>query len=326
LEESVSDLGGEIMVWDESAFVPFLSTIPEDYTRTMQNISNVRNVVPQITGVSRIDSEDLRLTIGINPAYIHRLYTYTMIEGVMINNNDSSAAVGVLFADFLGKHVDQNITINDWELTVSGIYRTDTWIDNAVIVPFLIAQEIFSLEERTSVIILTVSDPVEIDMVISAIKKELPNVGVYKSQEAADRLAPLIDSITWISLALFAIAGIACFFGITNVVMTSVFERTREIGIMKALGAKGTDIVKIITYESAALGLFGGVLGCSISILLLGSGLLIPITSTTSIRIPVHPDIFLYGLGFSMAISILASLYPVWKAVRVRPNEVLRFG
>jgi putative ABC transport system permease protein len=326
LAESMSDLGGEIMVWDDDALVPFLSTIPENYTATVENISHVERVVPQITGVSRVDLEDFRLTIGIAPSDLPFIYSYSMTEGVVISSNETSAAVGCLFADFLKKHAGDNITIDGHTLPLIGIYKTDTWVDNAVIVPFTTAQEIFGLKGRTSIITVIVSDPAEIDSVMSEIRREIPDVGVYKSQEATDRLTPLINSVSWVSLALFTIAGIACFFGIMNVVMTGVFERTREIGIMKAIGAQGTDVMKIILYESTALGTLGGLLGCLISLTLLAQGLAIPVTSTTSFQIPIILEVFLQGLAFSVSISILATLYPVWKAVKVRPNEVLRFG
>jgi len=251
-----------------------------------------------------------------------------MVEGAMINTNESKAVIGYLFADFLTpkKHVGNNITINERTLPVIGIYKTDTWMDNVVIVPFNVAQNIFTLAGRTSVIMVTVTDLNKIDFVIDEIRKELPHVSVFKSQEATARLAPLMNSITWVSYALFTIAGIACFFGITNVVMTGVFERAREIGILKALGAKGIDVMKMIIYESVVLSTLGGVLGCLISLIVLLQGLLIPITSTTAVRISVFPEVFFYGLVLSIVISVLATLYPVWKAVRVRPREVLKIG
>ena len=324
--ESISDLGGEIIIWDEGALVPFLSNIPENYTNTIEKIEYVKNVVSQITWITRVDTEELRLTIGIDPSDIPLLYAYTMVEGAMINTNESKAVIGYLFADFLKKHVGDNITIDGQTLPVVGIYKTDTWIDNVVIVPFKVAQDIFSLAGRTSVIMVTVTDPYKIDFVIDEIRKELQNVSVFKSQEATAKITPLMNSITWVTYALFTIAGVACFFGITNVVMTGVFERTREIGILKALGAKGIDVMKMIIYESAVLGTLGGVLGSLVSLTLLLQGLLIPITSTTAMRIFLFSEVFLYGLVLSIAISVLATLYPVWKAVRVRPNEALKFG
>lgn len=326
VEESLSDLGGEIMVWSEGALVPFLSTIPENYTKVIENIRYVENVVPQITGISRVDSVDWRLTIGINPSDIPLLYTYSMMEGVMINNNESKAVMGYLFADFLEKHAGDSVTINKHTLQLVGIYQTNTWIDNAVIVPFEVAQTIFGLDEHASVIIVTVADPRKIDFVLDEIRKEIPDANVFRSWEATAKLTPLMNSVTWVSNALFTTAGVACFFGIANIMITGIFERNREIGILKALGAKGRDITKMIIYESAVLGTLGGFLGCLISLTLLLQGLRILITSTATMPLSVFPEVFLNGLVLSIAISVLASLYPVWRAVRIRPNEVLRFG
>jgi putative ABC transport system permease protein len=324
--ESLSDLGGEVTIWSRGALLPFFGSIPENYTGAVKQIPYVKRASPQILGVSQIDSKDLRVTIGLNPPDISLFYTYTMIEGEMIKTNETRAVIGHLFAEFLEKQVGDNITINEQTLPIVGIYKTDTWIDNVAIVPFKVAQDIFSLKGRASLILVTVTDPNKIDLVISEIRKELPNVSVFKSQEAPARLAPIMNSVTWVSYSLFTIAGVACFFGITNVVMTGVFERTREIGILKALGAKGIDITKMIIYESATLGIIGGAIGCLASLLILLHGLHIPITSTSAMPVSIFPEIFLYGLLLSTAISVLASLYPVWKAVRVRPHEVLRFG
>jgi putative ABC transport system permease protein len=332
ISESLSDLGGEIMIWDKGAFVPFLgSGIPENYTNRIEKIQYVKNVAPEITGFpSTVDSEEWRVTIGINPSDIPFLYTYTMLEGAMISNDENKAVIGYLFADFIKKHVGDNVTIvysaNRQTLPVVGIYKTDTWMDNVVIVPFKTAQNIFGLAGRTSIITVTVTDPSKIEFVINEIRKEIPDVNVFKSQEATARLAPIMNSITWFSYVLFLIAGAACFLGISNVILTGVLERAKEIGILKALGAKGGDVTRMIIYESAVLGAFGGLTGCLISLGLLIQGVLVPITSTSAMRISVFPEVFIYGLILSVVISILATLYPVWRAIRLRPNEVLKFG
>jgi putative ABC transport system permease protein len=326
LADSVSNLGGEITVWSQDALLPFLANVPENYTTVIKQTEYVKNVSPQITGISRVDTEDLRLTLGLNPSDIPVFYTYTMIEGTMINTNESKAVMGYLFADFLKKHVGDNITINEFKLPLVGIFRTDTWTDNAVIVPYEVAQGIFNLSGRASIIMVAVNDPNKIDYVINEIQSKLENVSVFKNQEAPTRLSPIMNSITWFTYTLFAITGVACLFGLTNVTVTGILERSREIGILKALGAKGADVIKMIMYESATLGVFGGILGCVISLAFLAEGLLIPITSTSSLRISIFSESLIYGIVLSVAISILATLYPVWKAVRVRPNEVLKFG
>jgi len=326
VSESLSDLGGEITIWSQGALLPFFGEIPENYTNQIRQMTNVKNVSPQIARVSRVDSEDLRLVFGLNPLDIPVFYTYTMSEGTMINTNESKSVIGYWFADYLRKHPGDNITIDGHVMPLVGVFKTDTWMDNVVIVPFSVAQQIFSLSGRASIIMVTVTDPARIDSVINEIKSELPNISVSKNQEAASRLAPLMSSISLVSYIFSTIAGIACFFGITNVMFTGIVERSKEIGILKALGAKSVDVTKMILYESTVVGAFGGLLGCSVAMMLFIQGMLIPITSASVLYIQVFPEVFVYGLVLSVVISTLSSLYPVWRAVHVRPNEVLKFG
>jgi len=326
VSKSLSDLGGEITLWSQGALLPFFGEIPENYTTRIEQIAYVENVSPQIARICSVDSQDLRLVFGLNPSDISVFYTYTMVEGTMINTNESKAVLGYLFADFLKKHPDDSITIDGHVMPVIGVFKTDTWMDNVVMIPFAVAQNNFSLSGRASIIMVTVTDPSQIDFVVSEIRNEFPNVSVSKSQEAASRLAPLMGSISVVSYTFSTIAGIACFFGITNVMLTGIIERSKEIGILKALGASGGDVTRMMLYESASLGAAGGLLGCSVSIALFLQGMLIPITSASVIAIQIFPEVFIYGFTLSIVISTVAALYPVWRAVRVRPHEVLKFG
>jgi putative ABC transport system permease protein len=211
-------------------------------------------------------------------------------------------------------------------MPVVGVFKTDTWMDNVVIIPFSVAQDNFSLSGRASIIMVTVTDPAQIDFVVNEIRSEFPDVSVSKNQEATSRIAPLMSSISLVSYTFSTIAGIACFFGITNVMLTGIIERSKEIGILKALGASGGDVTKMMLYESAVLGAVGGFLGCIVPIAVFLQGMLIPITSASMIAIQIFPEVFLYGFTLSIVVSTLASLYPVWRAIRVRPHEVLKFG
>ncbi len=100
--------------------------------------------------------------------------------------------------------------------------------------------------------------------------------------------------------------------------LTGIIERSKEMGILKALGASGGDVTRMMLYESAVLGAVGGFLGCVVPIAVFLQGMLIPITSASMIAIQIFPEIFLYGFTLSIVVSTLASLYPVWRAIRVR--------
>jgi putative ABC transport system permease protein len=326
VSESLSDLGGEITLWSQGALLPFFGEIPENYTAQIEQIAYVENASPQIARISSVDSQDLRLVFGLQPSDISFFYTYTMVEGTMITTNESKAVLGYLFADFLKKHSGDSITVDGRVIPVVGVFKTDTWMDNVVIVPFSVAQDTFSLSGRASIIMVTVTDLAQMDLVVNAIRTEFPDVSVSKSQEAASRLGPLMSSVSLVSYTFSTIAGVACFFGVTNVMLTGIIERSKEIGILKALGASGGAVTRMMLYESAVLGAVGGFLGCLLSLIVFLQGMLIPITSASVVAIQIFPEVFLYGFTLSIVISTLAALYPVWRAVRVRPHEVLKFG
>ncbi len=137
------------------------------------------------------------------------------------------------------------------------------------------------------------------------------------------------DAITGITDRLFApikivilfVPGIALVIGaivIMNIMLVAVTERTREIGIRKALGARQADILRQFLFESATLSALGGIIGLIIAKIL---GMLITAFVFQTI-IPIWAAVV--AIGFSAAVGILAGLFPAWKAARLDPIEALR--
>ncbi len=137
------------------------------------------------------------------------------------------------------------------------------------------------------------------------------------------------DAITGLTDRLFApikvvilfVPGIALVIGaivIMNIMLVAVTERTREIGIRKALGARQADILKQFLFESATLSALGGIIGLVIAKLL---GIIITAFVFQTI-IPIWAAVV--AIGFSAAVGILAGLFPAWKAARLDPIEALR--
>ena len=122
------------------------------------------------------------------------------------------------------------------------------------------------------------------------------------------------------------IAGISLIvggIGITNIMLASITERIREIGVRRAIGAKGRDIFLQIIVESGVIGILGGVLGLGAAFGLLR--ILSKITESESVPV-VEPGAILISFGFAVAIGIVSGFYPAWKASRLDPIEALRYG
>jgi len=108
--------------------------------------------------------------------------------------------------------------------------------------------------------------------------------------------------------------------GIMNIMLVSVTERTREIGIRKALGARRRDILFQFLTEAASLSLVGGILG-----ILLGVGVVKLLSVNIGLPVSTPPWVIILGVTFSVLVGILFGIYPANKAARLHPIEALRF-
>lgn len=126
-----------------------------------------------------------------------------------------------------------------------------------------------------------------------------------------------------LTLLLAAIAGVSLVvggIGIMNIMLVSVTERTREIGIRLAIGARGKDVLRQFLYEAIALSLFGGLTG-----ILLSTGIISVINRFSDLTAVINPQIVLVAAIFSGAVGIFFGYYPARKAARLNPIDALRY-
>ena len=127
-----------------------------------------------------------------------------------------------------------------------------------------------------------------------------------------------------LSLMLRGIAGISLLvggIGIMNIMLVSVTERTREIGIRKAIGAQRSDITIQFMIESIFISLMGGIIGMVLSIIIL-SVLNVFVTEVTFV---IFPSVALLALSFSIAVGLIFGIYPANKAAKLKPVNALRY-
>jgi len=145
----------------------------------------------------------------------------------------------------------------------------------------------------------------------------------YRITTQADVLN-IADNVTsMIQSALVAIAGISLLvggIGIANVMLVTVAERTREIGVMKAVGAKNRHVLAAFLFEACVLGLLGGILGLAIAAAV--SFTVVPLLFDVSGSLPLEWAAI--AIGICLAISVLSGLYPALRASRMDPVEALR--
>jgi len=180
-------------------------------------------------------------------------------------------------------------------------------------------------------ITLTVSDQEQGDYVIDEITELLrsrhqlaahadDDFEIISMEEIIEIVSEITGTMTLFLGAIAAISLLVGGIGVMNIMLVSVTERRREIGILKALGATGRDIWTQFLMEAAFLTLTGGIIGIA-----LGWGLSYIVSSTGQIPSVVTADIVILAVSVSVGIGLFFGFYPAWKASRLNPIEALRF-
>ena len=150
--------------------------------------------------------------------------------------------------------------------------------------------------------------------------QDLENVVMYSAQEEMATIDSLMTGLSAVVAAIAAISLVVGGIGIMNIMLVSVTERTKEIGIRKALGARTEDILCQFLIESAIISAAGGAIGTALGIGLVAIG-----GSFVEMAVVIKPEVVLLAVAFSAVVGIFFGLYPAAKAAKADPIEALRY-
>lgn len=143
---------------------------------------------------------------------------------------------------------------------------------------------------------------------------------IQTNEELLDQLEEILGTLTDFITAIAAISLLVGSIGIANIMLVSVTERTREIGIMKATGARRRDVLQVFIVEAVLLGVIGAILGALVGAL--GSYAL---TEYVDLPLVLDPVLFLGAVLVGIGVGVLAGAYPAWRAARTDPIDALRY-
>jgi len=216
--------------------------------------------------------------------------------------------------------------------------------DIGVYIPISQAQSFFDTDECSQIVVkLANSDQATIDSVSELITDVFNGeVSVISSTAVLNLLGSVFSIIQLFLAGIAAISLLVAGIGIMNIMIVSLIERTREIGILKALGMKSRTVLMIFLGESVIIGLIGAVLGLGlgwvlanvVAVVFSGGGPFAGIggSQATGVEaggmdiIPVlTPTVLVGALGFGVGVSVIFALYPAWRASKLKPVEALRY-
>ncbi|HEY9703287.1 MAG TPA: ABC transporter permease [Allocoleopsis sp.] len=234
--------------------------------------------------------------------------------------------------------VNDKIIINGKQFTVIGIFKTgnNPGISRAVIMTLDDARELFDEYEEISLLEVKVEDARDIDKTIENIKKDLRrsrNVRegqedfiVVSTKQYVESFLAIFNVITVLLVGLASISLIVGAIGIANTMYTAVLERTREIGIMKSIGARNSQILTVFLIESAIIGLIGGLLGIGIgSLMALGAEVAMEaVFGEGFFQVFLPWWLMVGGAVFAILIGTLSGILPAKQASELNPVDALR--
>jgi putative ABC transport system permease protein len=151
---------------------------------------------------------------------------------------------------------------------------------------------------------------------------------VQTSQELLDSVGVILDAVQWFLIGIAAISLLVGGIGIMNTMYTSVLERTREIGVMKAIGARNGDITILFLIEAGVLGMAGGLIGCLLGVTLsktveiLSAGAL---ANSTLVKAYVSAELIAGALLLSFIVGCVSGVLPARQAANLKPVDALRY-
>ncbi len=289
------------------------------------------------TGTAKIGTEDLSSSItGVGESYLD-VTTSEIQQGRFLTYNDINTRQKVCIVGsyiskefFNGNAVDQTLKINGNTFKIVGVFEevadsTEGSSDDKIIIPYTTVRSITQFSFVSSYTFATVDEslsPQGKTIIENFLLSIFASDSYYTVMSMAEML-DMVDTLTsQITLILVGIAGISLLvggIGIMNIMLVSVTERTREIGIRKSLGARRFDIMSQFVVEAATTSAVGGVVGIVL-------GIVVSYVAGTLLNLIIKPSYLaiLIAFTFSAAIGIMFGYFPANKAAKLNPIDALR--
>lgn len=311
--------------------------------KTVERISGFKYVVPGIfvsTEVRYKDEVGFTLINGVPSENFDEFFQDSgaeLQEGRFIREGDKfEAVVGSRVIDNMFESrlkIGSKLEIKDQEFKIVGVFKEtgNSQDDNQISIPIDAARNVFDKPDDVDAIIAQVKSPNDIPLLQERIEQELEdergdtNFQVVTATQILEQINEVLGIVQFVLVGIAAISLVVGGIGIMNSMYTSALERTKEIGIMKAIGAKNIDIFEIFLIESGLIGLVGGLFGT-----LLGTTIALMIGQFSKnagflLIIDIEPLVLIFGLTFAFIIGLFSGVLPAYQASKLKPVDALRY-
>ena len=358
INEQFSVIGADkiIVMPKSAAFAPPGSLAPgkitKDDIKLLENVDGVELAAGRLLEAARVEYNDIVIITFLvslpedskERELISQVNTYKAKEGRMLTKNDRGKIMIGRSFNLKGTFEKQlmpgnNILVNNKKFEIAGILDTlgDPERDNSILMNEEDMRELLEIPDEYNVLIAKISNPEDIDFISENIKKAFrkdrnlkegkEDIEVQTPQQLLNSFNAILNIVQAVLIGIAGISLLVGGIGIMNTMYTSVVERTKEIGILKAIGATKKDIMTLFLIESGMIGLVGGIIGVIIGIAL-SKGVefaAYQAFGSSLIRAEVNSTMIIFALIFSFLVGTISGLMPAKKAAELQPIEALRY-
>lgn len=303
--------------------------IPDADVKKIASIKGIQ-ALPYLTQRTALNNQPVPV-VGILPDKMKAFKKWEIEKGEY-RLDEQGVVIGHGIAKQFHLYVDQTLSIRGKDFRIRGVLsEVGNRDDLAIYLDLPVAQALYGVGGKVSFVSVKVDDISQIDKYILEIQNTA-NVAVVSDKQLLKSVLGIVGAVGNALQLIAVVAILASCFGIINTMMTAIYERKREIGILQAIGAKRRTIFSLFLAESGFYGLAGGFLGVVAGFLF--SYAAAPyisqneftafVGSEQTVRL-FDPVITLEALAFSVAVSVASGIYPAWKASRLSPVEAISY-
>jgi putative ABC transport system permease protein len=301
------------------AFGILFKTVPIRYRK--------ENMIGQVIGIRSKDTKKI----------FEEMNVWEIDSGKYFKSGEKGVAMlGKTAAEKLFERelsIGDTLYVNNEKFKIIGILKStaNNQRDRSVFIPMEQLREITGSKDSITMIFAKVSDISRIDEIAKKIEEKLDKKygeGYYQastSQQIAESIGSIIALLSFVLGGIASIALVVAGVGIANTMFISVMERTKEIGVMKAIGATNYNVMEIFLIESGILGLIGGLIGTFLGFVI---SQIITALAGNILPIPFRAVVTLEMVGFTLLFSffvgIVSGIWPARRAAKLQPVEALR--
>ena len=325
-------VGGSDFVVTGKTYSSSMSTgteeINESWISTINNISGVKSVAGVYISEIYINPQEMinYPLVGLNSKDV-AFMDAAIPKGRLYDDSKDEIILGKLGSEEFNKSVNDFITLKGKEYKIVGIFETgNPNFDYCAIGGLNNVQTLAGGSDNNNITMIyaKLDKGADIEKVRKTIEnKYKDNITVVTSINDLESIANTLNTINAATWGISLLAIIVGAIGIINTMVTAVFERTREIGVLKAIGWKNSKILIMILGESLVLTIAAGIVGSLIGIgaaeLINFSGMMSPNSTVLSIT----P--FIQAFGVAIIVGLIGGFYPAWRATRLQPTEALGY-